>query len=839
LNSDGPKKVVLRKKGTFKAASPPGAASASGKRPHPSRPDGEKPASRYPVRKPAAAREAPRKPAVSWRAAVEPKPAFPELLAPVGSVENYFAAVAAGADAVYLGLQQFNARERAENLTLADLCRILPHARRSKVRVYLALNTLLTETDLPDAIALLHQVAPLSLDGIIVADFGLLRILREHFPDLPVHVSTQAGCASADAAEEFARLGASRVVIERHLRLPEVARIAARSPIGVEIFIHGSMCYSYSGKCFFSSFLGGKSGNRGACVQPCRRLYGHDGAEEALFSTRDLSLIGRLPELVGLGISAFKIEGRMRSAEYVSTVVGAYRKALDMIREGRPEEAVAEGRRLLAGAMGREETSGLLGGAAPGDLAAGGGSGSIGTLLGPIGEIRDGWVFVAAEPSFEQGDRLRVQFMSDGSGKAFTALHIKAGDGGFHVKVPFDVSEGDLVFRVGTTGRADFARAAKREMESLPPGGIRFNVIVGDGFVAVESAYGKFRREMSFRVGGRGVRSEVQVPPNASGRLASVCRTELPVGEIRVESHNPSIAWADVESLFEKAARQFDKEFHLAGKELRLSILPTLRVGGTRVEAAPAVFYVACRPAQLSMLPKSQTIVPVVEFTKSVAREPGGLGATFREKGFFRLAAPLLEADSTFWRRTVREALKKGYTRWILSDVGQFSFFPPGAERRQLRLVSDHYLYAFNLGSLSVLSRLGASRMILPVEATLTSLRAVGKYLHGLGIAVAYGALPLMISRALPASGVRVGEVTSPRDERFVVEADDHGSTVRPIAPFSASGVLHELRGAGIDDFFVDFSGTPDEMIPEVMSALEADRHIPGTSHFNLHHNNF
>jgi putative protease len=546
-----------------------------------------------------------------------------------------------------------------------------------------------------------------------------------------------------------------------------------------------------------------------------------------------------MPELATLGFSAFKIEGRMRSAEYVSAVVGAYRKALDLIKEGRPEEGVAEGKRLLAGAMGREETPGILGGAAPADIASGGGTGSIGTLLGPVKELREGWAFVDAEPSFEQGDRLRVQFMSDGSGRAFTALSIKPGDGGFRVKVPFAVSEGDLVFRVGTTGRADFARAAKREMETLPPGGIRFNVIVGDGFVAIEAAYGKFRREMSFRVGGRGNRAEAHVPPNASGRLATSCQIELPVGEIHVESHNPSVAWVDVESLFVKAARQFDKEFHLAGKELRLAILPTLRVSGNRNETAPAVFYVACSPQQLSKLPKSPTVVPVVEFTKAVAREPGGLGIGFRERGYFRLPAPLLEGDATFWRRTVREALAKGYTRWILPDVGYFAFFPPGAERRKLSLVSDHYLYAFNLGSLSVLSRLGASRMILPVEATLTSLRAVGKYLHGLGIAVAYGALPLMISRALPASGVRKGEVTSPRDERFVVEADAQGSTVRPVAPYSASGILHELRGAGIDDFLVDFAGTPDEMIPEVMASLEADRHISGTSHFNLHHNNF
>jgi putative protease len=835
VDSQGPKKVVLRKKGTFEPAKPPGDPAKGVARP--------RGGAKMPVRKPAAARaaspEAPQKSAASWRAPVEAKPAFPELLAPAGSVENYFAAVAAGADAVYLGLQQFNARERAENFTLADLCRILPHARRHKVRVYVTLNTLLTEEDLPPAIALLHQLAPLAPDAVIVADLGLLRILRENFPDLAVHVSTQAGCASADAAEQFARIGATRVVLERHLRMPEVKRIAARSPIGVEIFVHGSMCYSYSGKCFFSSFLGGKSGNRGACVQPCRRLYGHDGAEDALFSTRDLSLIESLPELASIGVSAFKIEGRMRSAEYVSAVVGAYRKALDLIKAGRPEEGVAEGKRMLAGAMGREETAGLLGGASAADIASGGGTGSIGTLLGPVGQLHDGWVFVAAEPSFEQGDRLRIQFRSDGSGKAFTALHIKPEEGGFRVKVPFAVSEGDLLFRVGTTGRADFSKAAKREMDALPPGGVRFNVVVGDGFVAVEAAYGKFRREMTFRVGGSGGRADVRVPPNASGRLASACRIELPVGEIKVESHNPSIAWVDVESLVGKAARQFDKDFHLAGKALRLAILPTLRVGGTRQEEAPAVFYVACRPSQLALLPKRPSIVPIVEFTKSVAREPGGLGASFRERGYLRLAAPLLEADATFWRRTVREALGKGFTRWILSDVGHFAFFPPGAERRSLHLVADHYIYGMNLASLSVISRLGAGRMILPVEATLSALRGVGKYLHGLGIAMAYGALPLMTSRALPASGVRRGEVSSPRDERFVIEADDHGSSVRPVVPFSAAGILHELRGAGIDDFLVDFAGTPDELIPEVLASLEADRHIPGTSHFNLHHQNF
>jgi hypothetical protein len=154
-------------------------------------------------------------------------------------------------------------------------------------------------------------------------------------------------------------------------------------------------------------------------------------------------------------------------------------------------------------------------------------------------------------------------------------------------------------------------------------------------------------------------------------------------------------------------------------------------------------------------------------------------------------------------------------------------------------LISDHYLYAFNMAALAALSRMGATRMILPVEATVPALRDVGKFLYGLGIAVAYGPVPLMISRLLPARGVRAGEVESPRAERFRVSADEHGSSVHPAEPFSASGSLHVLREAGIRDFFADLRGLGPAEIAEVLSALSADRAIPGASTFNLLRRNF
>lgn len=758
----------------------------------------------------------------------------PELLAPAGSAEVYFAAAGAGADAVYLGLERFSARERAENFTLGDYCRILPHARSRGIRIYLAMNAVLSEGELPDAVSLLHQVAPLSPDGVIVADLGLLRIVRRFFPALPIHVSTQAGCSSLAAADRFARMGAERVILERHLTLPEVRRIVSRSRAGVEIFVHGAMCYSYSGKCFFSSYLGGRSANRGACVQPCRRLYGHPAGEGAIFSTRDLSLMELLPELVSLGFAALKIEGRMRGAEYVAGVVSAYRAALDRIRGGRPQEGVREGLRILSEVLGRERTPGLTGGAHPAEVAAGGGTGNVGELLGPVLTTREGWIHVRSDVVPARGDRLRVQFREEGSGRGFSALSVREEPGGFRVQAPFPASPGDLLLRVGGGRRAEFTRAAKREMEAAVPEGVRFRLRIGEEAVQVTASYGTMRRQYRFRVAGGDGRAGGGIPPDAAAALRSRCRFDLPAGEILVEERGNGIRWGDVVEMFLRAARSFDKEFYLEGKKLRLSILPTLRVAGKREETVPTLFFVGCTADQLDHLPRHPMIVPVVEFTKAVARDPVPAARGFRDRLCFRLPPPLLEGEEPFLRRTVREAVGKGFRRWFVNDVGHFRLFEFFRPRKDLFLVSDHYLYAGNTGALAQLSSLGVSRMVLPVEADLSSLRAVGKFLHDLGIAVAYGALPLMISRILPASGVRGGTVRSPRGEEFSVATDDRGATILPVRPFSASGALHEIRAAGIRDFSVDLRGLPGERMRRILDALFADRPIPGTVSFNL-----
>jgi len=416
---------------------------------------------------------------------------------------------------------------------------------------------------------------------------------------------------------------------------------------------------------------------------------------------------------------------------------------------------------------------------------------------------------------------------------------MRAADGGLHVKVPFPVSAGDLLFRIGSAARAEHTRRARREMESVPPEGARFTVTASRRSVSVRASYGgSVSREYAFRVAGEGGRAD-PVPPDAVQRLAEAYRGDLPFSGVRLELHGESPAWSDVRALFLSGARQFDKEFHLEGKRLRLAILPTLKVSGARPEGPPAVIFAGCRADQLPHLPKRPDVVPVVEFTRALARDPSPVVRHARAGAYMRLSPPLLESDAAFLRRTVADAVRKGITRWVLSDVGHFRLFAPFHVRRQVTLVSDHYLYAFNTGAFSALSRLGAARMILPVEATLPALRDVGKFLYGLGIAVAYGPVPLMTSRLLPAAGVREGDVVSPRSERFHVTADDHGSVVLPAEPFSAAGNLHEMRAAGIRDFFADLRGLAPDGIAEVLSSLFADRGIPGTYTFNLFRGNF
>ncbi|MDR2535111.1 MAG: U32 family peptidase [Treponema sp.] len=282
-----------------------------------------------------------------------------ELLAPAGSPEALDAAVGAGADAVYLGLKNFNARMRSANFAYPQFESAVRSLHRMGRKLYVTVNTVFEQREADRLYQLLKYLAALGPDGVIIQDFGVIPLVREYFPSLKLHASTQMNIASARGVNVLSKYGVSRVVLARELSLEEIQEIRFNTNVELEVFVHGALCVSASGLCLFSSFLGGKSANRGMCTQACRRYYQHDPEKQGYyFSPSDLQLLEELPVLAEAGINSCKIEGRMKSAEYVGTVVSAYRLVIDAL-EGTPaalQEAIAAGKRILRNDFARTKT---------------------------------------------------------------------------------------------------------------------------------------------------------------------------------------------------------------------------------------------------------------------------------------------------------------------------------------------------------------------------------------------------------------------------------------------------------------------------------------------------
>lgn len=253
----------------------------------------------------------------------------PEILAPAGGLDSVKAAVLCGADAVYIGAKQFSARAGAKNFDQEELRTAVSYCHVRGAKVYLALNTLLCDSELADAAGIIKEACSLPIDAVIVQDMGLASFLRESCPAVRLHASTQLSVHTPAGARELYERGFSRVVLARELSQDEIAEIAGACPVELEVFVHGALCMSVSGQCYLSAMLGGRSGNRGQCAQPCRLPFSVPGGTGHDLSLKDLSLLEHLPALKNAGVCSFKIEGRMKRPEYVAAAVTAAKKALE------------------------------------------------------------------------------------------------------------------------------------------------------------------------------------------------------------------------------------------------------------------------------------------------------------------------------------------------------------------------------------------------------------------------------------------------------------------------------------------------------------------------------
>lgn len=391
---------------------------------------------------------------------------LPELLSPAGGMEQLKAAVENGADAVYMGGRAFNARINAANFGEDELTRAIEYAHVRGVHIYITMNTLISDGEMQRALDAAGQAFLAGADALIVQDLGFASLLRRHIPGLPLHLSTQGTVYSAGGILALSPLGFSRVILARELSLSEISDAAKRSPVPVEVFAHGALCVCYSGQCLMSSMIGGRSGNRGLCAQPCRLPYALGQSRGYLMSPKDLCTLDVLPALVSSGVAALKIEGRMKSPEYVAIVTAAYRKHLNRCAEGGVYRVDGRDRQDLLQVFNRGEfTTGYLGGR-PGRALISRGSPKHGGV--PVGTVvgrgKAGAVEVNLTGVLRMGDGVEIP-ARDFPGGVVTYLSVagrrvnEAGPGPAAVgEIVGAVRPGDAVRKI--TDRALMERAA-------------------------------------------------------------------------------------------------------------------------------------------------------------------------------------------------------------------------------------------------------------------------------------------------------------------------------------------------------------------------------------------
>lgn len=337
----------------------------------------------------------------------------PELLAPAGDTDCIRAAVENGTDAVYFGLEDgFNARARATNFNLNNIAEIMLFLHRRGVKGYVTLNTLAFSDELPQLQTIIRRLALARVDAVLVQDPGVARLIREITHDLPIHASTQMTLTSAECIAVAAQLGIQRVVLPRELSIDEIRQIHSRTNIELEVFVHGALCVAYSGQCLTSESLGGRSANRGQCAQACRLPYEllcdgelrDFGDQKYLLSPQDLAAYALTPQLIEAGVSCFKIEGRLKSPEYVANITKHYREAIDSAIAGHPVQFTRRQVQQMEQSFSRGFSPGWLGGCDHKMLVPATSSAKRGVLLGRIEAIHSDRVTVMLEYAVQAGD---------------------------------------------------------------------------------------------------------------------------------------------------------------------------------------------------------------------------------------------------------------------------------------------------------------------------------------------------------------------------------------------------------------------------------------------------
>lgn len=677
----------------------------------------------------------------------------PEIVAPAGGMEALASAAKYGADAVYLGLKEFSARARAENFTLRGLKDAVYYMHRRGKKVYLALNTLFKNDEIPRLVEMVYESAVSGVDAVILQDLGLYRIIKRHFPSLPMHASTQMACYNTDGALQLQEMGFKRVVLARELGLDAVRKIRDKvSSIELEVFVHGAMCYSFSGMCLFSSHIGGRSGNRGECAQPCRKPYiiAGSGISKHLFSMNDMCLAAYIEELKEIGVDALKIEGRMKGPSYTGYVSSFYKGLVEHSVKNAEQAAdnlsLFYSRRFADGLMDRRRNEIT-------DLDY---PGNVGVFAGKVKESIDGFIGFTTSRTIEARDGLQI-FDRKRLLCEFSAKEIKV-----RGKKVYSAAKGDYVLvRCGTDvpKDADVYLASSQKLKEA------YALMKSD---MVNEDY-RAPLDLEVMVGGhdidvRAVSGEVECGYKYAAKISSAKTKGLDAALLRnyfarlggtgFELRNFSasvpgnifISPAELNRIRRDAADKFAKSFK-ARHHARMEAIKD-KVSGEKCAASIAKDHAVSLSVKIDRLEYLDHI-PAGRFEDiiyDISNFGGGESDWDRIAKFagkLILSLPLLRSDGVRYDTLVDNFIQRGYVRWQAQNIGDIYLL----KKKNAVIYADYPLYALNAQAAAQILETGSRCVTFSPEDGKENLMKNIRALGGSGILIVYQDTPLFISK--------------------------------------------------------------------------------------------
>jgi len=735
-----------------------------------------------------------------------------ELLAPCGSVEALDAAIGEGADAVYFGLKSFNARLRGSNFAWNQAAATIETLHKQGKKAYITVNTVIEENECEKMYRFLHFLSRIGPDALIVQDLGVLEMLHTHFPKMKVHASTQMNIASSKAANIASKRGISRVVLARELSLQEIQQIYQGTNCELEVFVHGALCISESGLCMFSSYLGGKSANRGMCTQACRRYYNAKGETSEhsgyFFSPCDLQLIDVVPDLAKAGVASFKIEGRMKSAEYVGGVVKAYRYVLDNYEKMDAEEVIRKGKEMLAKDFSRSKTHYHIFSPSLEEVLRPDQAGGTGIPLGKIVQaehVKEEGAIIASYLTFSSkdilniGDSIRIHEKNDAKRESCKITGIKQKDGKPSYLVKGMHKAGDFVYLIQE-------KNARRYPHILPNNLDGYNLMPRDEKLP-----------------------EVQLQGESfAGEISSAQKT-MPKGKTLLTGKTSSTSLFHVTGKTSKIKTPKVKNPFPSGLYVQVSSFDNIKALISVNDAG--------RPVKLIVNLNEET---TLTFEKI---EEGTFVSPFSKKDTIISLEPFLREEHVKNEQAKLEWLvESGYHSFILNNLAHVKMIKEVESKLHLKddslhLIAGAYLYAFNRYAIKFLEGMRMFCFTSPIEnsyANLESCILTRRMKSNVLITVfAYPAL-FRMSSPLPESYDFL-YFSDKEKIMFKAFSSKQASFVLPEKPFSITHRVGVLRKNGFDHFLIDLSFTAITVKDYrfILKAFLEEKYIEDTTVFN------